>query len=227
MSTSLGYRIGGDARPVPMRVVTQPLECETSIQLPSIISRIKCDMKTPTGFPLLLLYSAFAALLPTLYFYMDYDYDDMMTRAGVIGASGILAVVALIANHSTTWYNMVLFYHTAIEVKLLDTTITYANASTTDEEYMVWSWVGATIVAVHLLPFYLVDIPQLLLLLAFAGVPVNTAIAVYLDPTFLPIVMQSALALFIVTFIVVGVQGLKPSLFSKLLLSLKEGCWVM
>ena len=46
---------------------------------------------------------------------------------------------------------------------------------------MVWAIVGAAIVIVHLIPFFLVDRVMLLTTLAYAGVIVNAAILVHLD----------------------------------------------
>lgn len=224
--TSLGYRIGGEGIPAPKRKIVQPIE-DPVLPPPSLAARLKCEMKVPKGFLILLLYSAYAALLPLLYFYVEYDFASTMTRGGVIGASTLLALVAILANDCCTWYNMVLLYHTAIEVKVLDTVLTYAMADTTDDVSMAWSWIGAAIVIVHLLPFFLVDWTRLLLVLAFAGVPVNAALAVYLDTAVLPVVVPSAAFLLFMTFIVTGIQGLKPSMLSKLRIALTEGGWLV
>jgi hypothetical protein len=222
--------LGGINAAYPIAPPRAPAET-TPLPAPSLASRtydtVVRNVKMPSlrGFVPLLLYSLFAAALPFMYFYGDYDYTEDMTRAGVIVLSALLGFVVLMANDCCTWYNMALFFHTAVEVRLLDTTIAVATGSTSSDADVFWSWVGAVVVIVHLLPFFLVDSPMTLAL-ALVGVPVNAALAVYRDVALLPIVVPSAAGFFLIACIVLSVNQLQPSMLTKLRAALAEGTWI-
>lgn len=237
--TSLGYRVGGEAIPTLRR--PKPMVSNVdALPAPSLMSRMAFPTKMPTGIVFTLLYSAYAALLPLLYYYVEYDFTSDSVRAGSIVAASMLAIFTILANDCCTWYNMVLFFHTALEIKLLNTALRFATDTSTDNMSMVWTWIGSVVIIVHLVPFFLIDKARLLTLLALAGVPVNAAVALYmmtaheggsgdagsgdagmpLDISFAFLVTLSAQVLLLMTLLVANVQGQKPSLLTKFTLAL-------
>ena len=132
-------------------------------------------------------------------------------RGVTIGAAALAATIMLIANCCCCWYNMRLFFHTALEVKVIDTAITFARAPTTSDADMVWAIVGAAIVIVHLVFPSSWSTASLLTTLAYAGVIVNAAILVHLDPSRL-LLVGGALALLANTMILVGVGEVSTAL---------------
>ena len=79
---------------------------------------------------------------------------------------------------------------------------------------MALAIVGAIVVIVHLIPFYVSDRLMLLSTLAFAGVIVNATLLVFLDSSMLLLVGASSLALLAITMIISGVCEIKTSLLS-------------
>ena len=171
-------------------------------------------MGVPRGLVPTLTYSLFAFLVPFLFLYMDYDFTTDMARGATIGLSAIAAIVMVLANDCCCWYNMMLAFHTALEVKVIDTTLTFAYASGTSDGNMALAIVGAVVVIVHLIPFYVSDRLAFLGVLAVAGVIVNASILVYLDSSSLLLVGASSLALLAITMIISGVCEIKTSLLS-------------
>ena len=171
-------------------------------------------MGVPRGLIPTLTYTLFAFLAPFLFLYMDYDFTTDTAKGATIGLSAIAAIVMVLANDCCCWYNMMLAFHTALEVKVLDTSFTFAYASGTSDGSMALAIVGAIIVIVHLIPFYVTDHLMLLGVLAFAGVIVNATILVFLDSSMLLLVGASSLALLSTTMIISGVCEIKTSLLS-------------
>ena len=171
-------------------------------------------MNVPRGLVPTLAYSAVALLIPLLVLYVDVDFTSDTTRGLTIGVSAIAALVAVLANDCCCWYNMILAFHTALEVKVVDTAITFAYAEGTSDADMALAITGAIIVVVHLLPFFVSDHLTVLGVLAFAGVVVNAAILVYLDDSLLLLVGASSVFLLTLTMIVSGVCEIKTSLLS-------------
>lgn len=111
---------------------------------------------------------------------------------------------------------MVLFYHTAVEVRVLDVVITYALQEEQSMTAAALAWTGASIVVIHLLPFFVIDMRRLLILLAWAGVIVNSTLVVYIDASLTVLTLSSALAFLLVTLFTFGSECTTPSLASQL-----------
>jgi hypothetical protein len=212
---SLGFRRDADhiAERAPVRVPrglpqAAPVTAPKKSMIPSMV------MGVPRGLVPTLTYSLFAFLAPLLFLYMDYDFTTDTAKGITIGLSAIAAVVVVLANDCCCWYNMMLAFHTALEVKVIDKTLTFAYASGTSDGDMALAIVGAIIVIVHLVPFYVSDRLMLLGVLAFAGVIVNATLLVFLDSSMLLLVGASSLALLAVTMIISGVCEIKTSLLS-------------
>lgn len=212
--TSLGFRRDHDhiaerKRPA-FHASTLPEPC------PAPSRRLTCNVYVPQGLLPLLLYSGFAFLIPTLFFYVDYDYTDTMTRGLVIGGAVLGGLLVVLANSCCVWYNMALLFHTAVEVKVLDIGYRFAYAETTSNVDMGLVIAGGAVVILHLIPFFLTARTALLTFLAFAGIGVNVALVVFLDSSLLLVATGSALGLLAITQIVVGVCNLDPSLLTAL-----------
>lgn len=227
--SSLGFRARCDhnAERVPasatISIAPAPLPAPTPRRILPALS-----MSVPRGFLPLLFYAASAMLFPLIYFYVSLDFSDDVVRALAIGASGVLGLMLVLANDCCTWYNMALFFHTGIEVVVLDQTMDYIDLSTTSDTGKVLAWIGFATVIVHLIPFFVIDRPRLLTLLALVGVPVNAALTVYTQPlTALPVyyvlVTLSSTGLLLVTSIVLGIDGHAPSMLTKLRCALRDG----
>ena len=74
---------------------------------------------------------------------------------------------------------------------------------------MVLASIGAGVVGLHLIPFFVTDMSWLLVLLAMAGVG-NTSVVVFIDPTLLLLVVATSVSLLIMT-LVVSTSGIKAS----------------
>lgn len=212
---SLGFRRDADhiAERAPVRVSrglpqAAPAPAPKKSMIPSMV------MGVPRGLVPTLTYSLFAFLVPFLFLYMDYDFTTDTAKGVTIGLSAIAAIVMVLANDCCCWYNMMLAFHTALEVKVIDKTLTFAYATGTSDGDMALAIVGAIIVIVHLIPFYVSDRLMLLGVLAFAGVIVNATLLVFLDSSMLLLVGASSLALLAITMIISGVCEIKTSLLS-------------
>lgn len=212
---SLGFRRDADhiAERAPVRAPrglpqVAPTPTPQKSMVPSMV------MGVPRGLVPTLTYSLFAFLVPFLFLYMDYDFTTDTARGVTIAISAVAALLMVLANDCCCWYNMMLAFHTALEVKVIDTTLTYAYASGTSDGDMALAIVGAVIVIVHLVPFYVTDRLMLLGVLAFAGVIVNATILVFLDSSSLLLVGASSLALLAITMIISGVCEIKTSMLS-------------
>lgn len=198
-------------------------------------------MSVLKGFIPLLFYSAMFITAPLVYIYTTPDYTDAMVRGVVIGIAGIYALSVVVANDCVAWFNMVLFFHIGMEVKVLDILMNFAteegsianstlvNSTTTggtSDGDTVLSWIGFVVVAVHLIPFLIINNTMLLTLLAFTGVIVNAAVLVYLDTSLLLIVGFSSAALLGTTLCIGGVCGIQTSLLCAFTKALKDGSWV-
>lgn len=225
---SLGYRHGHDhiAERAPPRVPIAPVLPETSTgacKKRSLLSRVTCSMCAPRGFLPTFMYASLFFVLPMVYNYVDdIDYADTTTRGVVIGLSAVTATVSVYANDCCCWYNLFLFLHTALEVKVVDVAIAYAYADGTSDRDMALSIAGAAVVVLHLAPFFLLDHRFLLAVLAYAGVIVNASILVFLEPALLLVVGISSSALLIVTLVVAGVCEVHTSILGVLRAAISE-----
>lgn len=222
---SLGFRPRNDhiaerapARPKPPLPVVAPEASKASC--------ISCKFGVPRGILPVLVYSGFAMVLPLLLTYMTYDFTDDVVRGVSIGLAGLAATVIVFVNDCCCWYNIMLFFHTALEVRVVDVALTYAYAAGTPSADMAWSIAGAVVVIVHLIPFFLTDRLLFLSVLAYAGVVVNAAINVYLDPGRLLLVGASSLSLLALTMIIGGVCEIRTSLLSLLREAITECKWI-
>lgn len=186
------------------------------VPTPAPSSRMACYM--PRGLLPILLYGAFAAAVPTLYLYADPDYTKDEVKIASIVASGVAALILITANCCCCWYNIMLFFHTALEVWVIDQTVTFANAATTSDRDMALAIAAAIVIGVHLLPFFLIDNVMLLGLLAMAGMVVNTAVLVYIpgQTANLLLVFGSASALLAMTMVIGGVCQTRTSLLGMI-----------
>jgi len=212
---SLGFRRDADhiAERAPVRVTRGlPQVAQAPAPMKSMIPSMV--MGVPRGLVPTLTYSLFAFLTPFLFLYMNYDFTTDAAKGVTIGLSAIAALIVVLANDCCCWYNMMLAFHTALEIKVIDKTLTFAYASGTSDGDMALAIVGAIIVIVHLIPFYVSDHLMLLGALAFAGVIVNATTLVFIDSSMLLLVGASSLALLAITMIISGVCEIKTSLLS-------------
>ena len=192
-----------------------------------------CRVGTFKGFLLTFAYAALALLVPLLWYYIDFDTTDNVTRGVTIGLSAVATGLVVYADDCIVWYNMALFFHTGLEVYLIDVAFDYAHEAGRTDAEMGLALAGAITLIVHLVPFYLLDSKWLLTLLASAGVVVNTAVFVFLDTTrkasadlvdtTLLLYVGSSVALLISTLLVVGHNCMKPSMLTLLRYALMEG----
>ena len=227
-SNSLGVRRGHEfstqrSRAAMVRSTTVPIKAaepaSAGVSCASCSARLNCLM--PQGFLMTLLYFAGALAVPLLFFYADVDYADARTPPLVIALSAIYALIVVFSGSVSSLYNIQLGFYTGIEVKVVDLALTFAQA-TGDQAHMVLAIVGASVVVIHLLPFFLIDHAGLLTTLATAGVVVNTAIVSYLDPAMILFVFGAAATFLITTLCVVSFGCHSPSLLRALRTAIAE-----
>jgi len=179
-------------------------------------------MGVPRGLIPTLFYVSCAFLAPFLFFYLDYDLSSHAAKGITIGISAGAALLVVLANDCCCWYNMLLAFHTGLEVKVIDTALKFATESDVSDHGMGLAISGAGVIILHLIPFYTMDNIMLLAFLAFAGVIVNTAVLVYLDDSLLLVVVGSALFLLMATMLISGICEIKTSLLSLVRTSIVE-----
>lgn len=169
------------------------------------------------GFIIALFYAGLLLATPVCLEYTNISYDSNLSRGLIIGASAVLAFTVAHAGTTVAWFNMILLFHTGVEAKVLDIAITAARGASGDTTKMALSSVGAGIVGLHLLPFFLTDRSSLIVVLAMAGIIVNTAVLVFLDETKerLLLVGSTSLSLLVMT-LVVTTSGVKASVKTQL-----------
>ena len=211
-SSGLGFRVGHDSN-AERNSGTAP-RLPPPVPAPSSKSRgMTCSV--PRGLIPTFVYSGIALILPVLFFYVSYDVTSNVTKGVTVGLASLAALAIVLANDCCCWYNMILFFHIGLEVKVVDIGIAFARAVTTSGDHMGLAITGVTVVIVHLIPFLLTDRLMLLALLAFAGVIVNVSMLVFLEQTSLVILVgASALVLLATTMIIGGVCDIKTSMLS-------------
>tara|TARA_B110001450_G_scaffold179082_1_gene167317 strand:- start:1594 stop:2382 length:789 start_codon:yes stop_codon:yes gene_type:complete len=183
--------------------------------------------RVPKGLIPLFAYSLFMLMFPVVDFYEEIDYTSTPTRVGIITSSFVVALLVVLANDCVVWFNMFLFFHAGVEITVVDTLVTYARASDTDDTGMALAWLAATIIALHLVPFFLVDHAGLLTLLAFAGVVVNASALVFVHPSSLLLTSFSSLILLALVLLIACIRCTKTSLLSQLRQAMREGTWIL
>lgn len=185
-----------------------------------------CGLGCVRGFLPMLLYSSFFLVMPLLFYYTDYSFADDMTRGIVIGTGVLAPTLVLYANDVCCWFNMILFLHIALETRVVDVALTFANAAGTSDRDMALAITAAVVVIVHLVPFLLSDRLMLLILLAYAGVIVNAITLLYLDTSLLLLVGTSSTALLVLTQMICGVCEVRVSLVGRFLAACKSGKFI-
>jgi hypothetical protein len=233
--SSLGYRRGCDhnsTRPgeIPTRTITVAIP--TTVDAPAD-KEMSSRISVPKGFLPLLFNAVNFLLVPVFYEYVDYTWTDSTTRAVVIAASAVYALSVVFANDCVTWFNMVLFFHIGIEVKVLDILMDFARSTTTSDGDEILAWTGFVVIIVHLIPFLLVDNTMFLALLAVAGVIVNAGALVYLtdignELTDLRLLLTglSSVSLLGATLCISGVCGVSTSMLTALQKAMTDGTWL-
>jgi hypothetical protein len=228
MSSSLGFRNGGEfaPRPKPSSVVSRSIEIERDVAAQAYCSvcgfKITCPV--PQGLLMTLLFFAGALALPIMFFYIEPDYGTTWVEPFIIGMSALYAVFLLfLSSNMSIFYNTVLGLYTGVEVRVLHRTFDFAVASTTSNAHMAWAISGGAIVILHLLPFYLVDSGVVVTTLAAVGLVVNTALCVYLDPTLTLQAFSSGTAFLLTAMCIIGLNCAKCSLLTLLRDAMKYG----
>ena len=214
--TSLGFRKDNDHIAERQRQprTSNQMSNETSTDVAKRNAACLCTFGVPRGLIPTLAYSATAFLIPILFLYMSYDFTDEVTRGVTIGVAAIAATAIVYANCCCCWFNMVLFFHAAVEVRVVNTALTFAYADDTSDKDMALAIVGASIVIAHLVPFLLIDNVTPLAILAYAGVVLNAAINVYLDSSRLLLVGGTSAALLGSVMVIGGICEVKTSMLS-------------
>ena len=177
----------------------------------------------PRGFLPLALYQAASVVFPLLLFYVTFDFADNVVRGVFIGASALYALFALTTMDCCIVYNMLLGFHTGVEVKVIETALDYAMAAATPDYGVALGYAGAVVVIAHLVPFFVWDGPKVVALAAAAGVVVNTALVVFLDDSLFMLVFLSAFA-FLLSTRLVGDEA--SSMLTALHSALTKGTWM-
>jgi hypothetical protein len=224
--SSLGYRRGCDhnsARPGEVPAKTTTVAIPTTVAAPT--AKVS-PISVPKGFLPLFFYAAVFLLAPVLYEYVDYTWADSTTRAALIVVSAAYALSVVFANDCVAWFNMVLFFHIGIEVKVLEILMDFARLTTTADGDEILAWTGFVVIIVHLIPFLLVDNTMFLTLLAVAGVIVNAAVLVYLDSNRLLLTGFSSVSLLGTTLCISGVCDVSTSMLTALRKAMTDGTWL-
>jgi hypothetical protein len=175
----------------------------------------------PSGLLPLLLYASFFALMPLLFFYMDYDYANDGTRVGVILSSALAALIVMVANSCVAWFNIALFLHTAVEVRVVKTLFDFADDASSADATL--AYVTGGVIIAHLVPFFVLEMPRLLSLLAAVGVVVNASALVYVDSSQLPLASTTALTLLASTLVFTKVLKKKVTLWTAVQMAMASG----
>lgn len=185
----------------------------------------KC--KVVKGFLPVTIFSLFFLSFPLINEYVSVDYDDTLTQIAIIGSSAIAGLLVIFANDCVAWFNMALLFHTGIEVVVVDTLATYARAASTGDTEMALAWLAATIIVVHLVPFYVLDHAGVLMCMAYAGIIVNTSALVFVAPTQLLLTGFSATVLLGMVLLVACIDCVRTSAVSQLRQAMNEGTWLL
>lgn len=173
-----------------------------------------------------LFYSLCFAAVPLVDHYADLNYASDGVRAGVIAGSVAAALFLVMANDCVAWFNMVLYFHLGVEIIVLDTLFSYADAAGSGDRETALAYAAAAVIALHLVPFFLLDRSDALLLLAGAGVVANASSLVFVEPTLLLIAFGSSCALLLAVLLIASIDCVRPSLLSQLRGATSRGAWL-
>lgn len=226
-SNGLGFNMQQTrTAPVQPTPVATPAPVSTSIfiTMPASLTKVVTSaMPMFKGFLPLFLLSAAAGALPLVVEYVhEIDYTSNVTRGLFTGAAALVALSTLVVD-CCTLYNMVLMFYTALEVLVVDKTLTYAMDAGTPDYAMGLAYAGAVVVIVHLVPFFTTDSSFVLTLFAVAGVPVNAALALFVIGDMFVMLLVASFAFLAMVRVVVVTDKYKPSMLTKLRESLESG----
>lgn len=220
--SSLGFRRDCDHiadRPGALR----PVHLKTSKSLPAPATAVHPAQKwcsVPKGFLPTLFYSTLCLLFPLFVLFNENwalvsEPYPVSTQIGFVASVGVGGLLLILANDCVAWFNMALFFHIAVEVKVLSDLMDWIDSTTKDT---VLAWIAFVVIIVHLLPFLLVDHHMLLVLLAFVGALVNSTVVVLLElnVVFGLLVSVSALLLLAFSLLIAGIDCINTSMLSTL-----------
>lgn len=129
---------------------------------------------------------------PLLFFIMDdADYSRAGTRALTASVATVGGVLVAIGN-AEALTKAVLGFHTGVEAFVCYEAFRIdsdepasgelASGDTTDDVTRALAYTGASVVIVHLLPFYAFGTPTILRILAFVGIIVNVLLVLLVSP---------------------------------------------
>ena len=173
-----------------------------------------------------LLYCATSAAFPVVYYFASLDYDSLAVRLLVPAVSVLVPCAIVLANDCVTWFNMILFFHSGVEVALVDVLVRHALSDDTNTEGTVLSWMASVVIFLHLLPFFVVNDCRVLLLLAVAGVGVNSTAAMVLASDMLLQVASSSAVLLVLVLNVACLECVDTSLLSRAKCAIRRNIWI-
>lgn len=203
-----------------------PLPAPANAPAPGLVERAQSMVFVAKGFLPMLVYMLLAGTVPLLFFYTTIDTTTDMQRAFIIGMSALGSLLIVAANVCNSWFNITLAFHTAIEVKVVDAALALAMADGTSTAGVTWAWVAAAVIVLHLIPFFVLDHSRLLALLAFVGVPVNVAAALYLLVDHLLLIGLSANVFLLMVLQTLASDCNCPSLLGQFRIALGSGKWL-
>lgn len=224
MSSSLGFH--GSFTPKSQRKASsQTLDMESVLpQAYCSVCGFKVTCPVPQGLLMTMIFFVGALGLPLMFFYGEPDYTEEWTPPFVIGLSALYSVLLLVlSSNMTMFYNTVLGLYTGIEVKVVDTALTYASQDTTSDTNMAWALIGGGIVVLHMIPFYLTERGILVTTLAAVGLVVNTAICVYIDDTLTLQAFTSGAAFLLTALCIIGMHCVECSMLTLFRNAVKYG----
>ena len=200
----------------------------SSVAMPQPASSTKTpsNVSVPKGLIPTLIFSLYFITFPLVAYYETIDFTGAEERVGVILCSVGAAAFLVLANDCVAWFNMALFFHLGVEITVLDALINYADETTGDME-MALAWTATAVIILHLVPFFTLDHPGPLTLLAAAGVVVNTSALVFVDSSMLLLTGFSASVLLAAVLLIACIDCVRTSLLSQLRQAVKEGTWIV
>ena len=223
MSQGLGYRPRNDHiaerqgdRQTRMRTMQTQEPEPVQIDSVATLHTSGYRMSVVKGFIPLLLMSVTFVSVPIIFYYGDLDFTETNVRAGVITAAALLGFIVTIANDCCSWFNIMLFFHIGMEVKVVDNLLDFADTAGGKDETLAMA--AACVIIVHLIPFLLIDNTAFLSILAFIGIVTNTAAIVmthsstgehHSDIALLLSVGSTSISLLFSTLFIRGICGVK------------------